>query len=203
MKTNVNLWNTNNLPTTININGYTVNLERKEREQSETRTKGLQTLYFGTIICENGETIAIEGKPLTWIKKRVCDDSVRCYTRNTDGLKVRKIQSAEEIDSSVNTYRAKCERILEDLRKITANGYTDGAILPEWWHKMVSAANIAICEATAVYRCQLEDYNREQQEKAIAHAEQVKARQAKKSATDADWLAFLAWKESQTTNNEQ
>lgn len=204
MKTNVNLWNTNNLPSTIEVNGYTITLERKEREQSETRTKGLQTLYFGTITDENGGIVVeLNGKPLTWIKKRVGDDSVRCYTRNTDGLKVRKIQSAEEIDSSVNTYRAKCERILEDLRKITANGYTDGAILPKWWHTMVSAANIAICEATAVYRCQLEDYNREQQEKAIAHAEQQRAKQAKKSATDADWLAFLAWKESQTTNNEQ
>lgn len=204
MKTNVTTWNTNNLPTTIEVNGYTITLERKEREQSETRTKGLQTLYFGTIADENGcIVVELNGKPLTWIKKRVGDDGVRCYTRNTDGLKVRKIQSAEEIDSSVNTYRAKCERILEDLRKITANGYTDGAILPEWWHTMVSAASIAICEATAVYRCQLEDYNREQQEKAIAHAEQVKARQAKKSATDADWLAFLAWKEQQTTNSEQ
>lgn len=198
MKTNVNLWNTTNLPATITVNGYTVNLERKEREISETRTKGLQTLYFGTIADSDGNVTPVEGKPLTWIKKRVGDDSVRCYTRNTDGLRVRKIQSAEEIDSSVANYRTKCERILEDLRKITANGYTDGAILPEWWHTMVSAANIAICEATAVYRCQLEDYNREQQEKAIAHAEQVRAREAKKTATDADWLAFLAWKESQS-----
>lgn len=198
MENNANLWNTGTLPVTIAVNGYTVTLERKERETSDTRTKGLQTLYFGTIADSDGNITPIEGKPLTWIKKRVGDDSVRCYTRNTDGLKVRKIQSAEEIDSSVATYRAKCERILEDLRKITANGYTDGAKLPDWWHTMVTAASIAISEATAVYRCQLEDYNREQQEKAIAHAEQARARQAKKSATDADWLAFLAWKESQS-----
>lgn len=191
-------WNTSNLPVTVEVNGYTVTLERKEREQSDTRTRGLQTLYFGTITDESGNVTAIEGKPLTWIKNKVGDDSVRCYTRNTDGLKVRKVQSPEEIDSSVNTYRAKCERLLEDLRKLTANGYTDGALLPEWWHTMVSAASIAISEATAVYRCQLEDYNREQQEKAIAHAEQQRARQAKKTATDADWLAFLAWKESQS-----
>ena len=194
----VNVWNTGTLPVTIEVNGYTVTLERKEREQSDTRTKGLQTLYFGTIADSAGNFAPIEGKPLTWVKKRVGDDSVRCYTRNTDGLKVRKIQSEEEIESSVASYRAKCERILEDLRKLTANGYTDGAKLPEWWHTMVTAVNIAISEATAVYRCQLEDYNREQQEKAIAHAEQVKARQAKKTATDADWLAFLAWKEQQS-----
>lgn len=198
MKTNVNLWNTANLPTTIEVNGYTVTLERKEREQSETRTRGLQTLYFGTIADENGNITPIVGKPLTWIKKRIGDDSVRCYTRNTDGLRVRKVQSPEEIDSSVNTYRAKCERVLEDLRKLTANGCTDGANLPDWWHTMVTAASIAISEATEEYRRQLEDYNREQQAKAIAHAEQAKARQAKKSATDAEWLAFLAWKESQS-----
>lgn len=199
MKTNANLWNTNILPATIEVNGYTVTLERKERETSETRTKGLQTLYFGTIADSDDNITTIEGKPLTWIKKRVGDDSVRCYTRNTDGLRVRKIQSAEEIESSVANYRTKCERVLEDLRKLTANGCTDGANLPDWWHTMVTAANIAICEATAVYRCQLEDYNREQQEKAIAHAEQARARQAKKSATDAEWLAFLAWKESQSS----
>lgn len=190
-------WNTNNLPTTVEVNGYTVTLEHKDREQSETRTRGLQTLYFGTIRDSAGNIVVeLNGKPISWIKRRVGDDSVRCYTRNTDGLKVRKIQSAEEIDSSVSTYRAKCERILEDLRNITANGYTDGA--PEWWHTMVSAASIAISEATKEYRRQLEEYNREQQEKAIAHAEQQRARQAKKSATDADWLAFLAWKESQS-----
>lgn len=198
MENNNNIWNTGTLPVTITANGYAVTLERKERETSETRTKGLQTLYFGTIADSDGNITPVEGKPLTWIKKRVGDNSARCYTRNTDGLRVRKIQSAEEIDSSVNTYRAKCERVLEDLRKLTANGYTDGAKLPDWWHTMVSAASIAISEATAVYRCQLEDYNREQQEKAIAHAEQTRARQAKKSATDADWLAFLAWKESQS-----
>lgn len=199
MENNTNIWNTSTLPATIAVNGYTVTLERKEREQATaTRTKGLQTLYFGTIADENGNIIPVEGKPLTWIKKRVGDDSVRCYTRNTDGLRVRKVQSPEEIDSSVNTYRAKCERVLEDLRKLTANGCTDGTNLPDWWHTMVTAANIAISEATAVYRCQLEDYNREQQEKAIAHAEQARARQAKKSATDAEWLAFLAWKESQS-----
>lgn len=198
MKTNVNLWNTNNLPTTIEVNGYTVTLERKEREQSETRTKGLQTYFFGSILTPDGNIIAIDGKPIVWVKTKVGDHNRRIYTRVADGLRVRKVQSPEEIDSSVNTYRAKCERVLEDLRKLTANGYTDGALLPDWWHTMVSAANIAISEATAVYRCQLEDYNREQQEKAIAHAEQQKARQAKKTATDAEWLAFLAWKESQS-----
>lgn len=198
MENNNNIWSTGTLPATIAVNGYTVTLERKEREISETRTKGLQTLYFGTIADSDGNITPIEGKPLTWIKKRVGDDSVRCYTRNTDGLRVRKIQSAEEIDSSVNTYRAKCERVLEDLRKLTANGYTDGAKLPDWWHTMVSAASIAISEATEEYRRQLEEYNREQQARAIAHAEQARARQAKKSATDADWLAFLAWKESQS-----
>jgi hypothetical protein len=198
MKTNTTTWNTANLPSTIEVNGYTITLERKERETSDTRTKGLQTLYFGTITDKDGNISEIDGKPLQWVKKRVGDNNARCYTRNTDGLRVRKIQSAEEIDSSVDNYRAKCERVLEDLRKLTANGYTDGAKLPDWWHTMVSAASIAISEATAVYRCQLEDYNREQQARAIAHAEQARARQAKKSATDADWLAFLAWKESQS-----
>lgn len=173
----VNIWNTNNLPSTIEVNGYIVTLESKGREQATaTRTRGLQTLYFGTIADAAGNVTEINGKPLAWVKKRVGDESARCYTRCTDGLKVRKIQSAEEIDSSVNTYRAKCERQLEELAKLLANGCTDGANLPDWWHNFISAGNIAICEATTIKRGQLEDYNREQQERAIAHAEQSKKR---------------------------
>lgn len=101
------IWNTGTMPVTIQVNGYTVTLERKEREQSDTRTRGLQTLYFGNIADSAGKVTAIDGKPLSWIKKRVGDDSVRAYIRCADGVRVSKstILSDESIDSMCDSFR--------------------------------------------------------------------------------------------------
>lgn len=181
MKTNVNLWNTTNLPAVININGFSVNLERKEREQSETRTKGLQTLYFGSIICENGETIAVEGKPLTWVKNKVGDKERRIYTSLDGSTTIPKCKelTADVIASMVESYEYRLLHkvtILQLLEEL--NGYDSANIAP-----LVKGAILDKCNK---YRAKLEREQRERAEREQREREQQSAKTAVKSAKSID-----------------
>lgn len=181
MKTNANLWNTANLPSTININGYQVHLERKEREQSETRTKGLQTLYFGSIICENGDTIAIDGKPLTWVKNKVGDKERRVYTSLDGSTTIPKCKELTDavVESMVDSYeyrllhKVTISQLLEEL-----NGYDSDNIAP-----LVKGAILDKCNK---YRTKLEREQRERAEREQREREQQSAKNAVKSAKSID-----------------
>lgn len=181
MKTNVNLWNTANLPATINIKDYEVHLERKEREQSETRTKGLQTLYFGSIICENGDTIAIDGKPLTWVKNKVGDKERRVYTSLDGSTTIPKCKDLtdEVIMSMVESYeyrllhKVTISQLLEEL-----SDYDRDNIAP-----LVKGVILDKCQK---YRTKLEREQRERAEREQRERERQSAQTAVKSAKSID-----------------
>ena len=181
MKTNATMWDTNNLPTIININGYEVHLERKERETSETRTKGLQTLYFGSIICENGDTIAIDGKPLTWIKNKVGDKERRVYTSLDGSTTIPKCKDLTDdvVMSMVESYkyrllhRVTISQLLEEL-----NGYDSANLAP-----LVKGAILDKCNK---YRTKLEREQRERAEREQRERERQSAKTAVKSAKNID-----------------
>lgn len=181
MKTNVNFWNTASLPTIININGYEVHLERKEREQSETRTKGLQTLYFGSIICDNGDTIAIDGKPLTWVKNKVGDKERRQYTSLDGSTSIPKCKDLTDdvIASMVESYSYRL------LHKVTISqlfdelsDYDKSNIAP-----LVKGAILDKCNK---YRTKLEREQRERAEREQRERERQSAQTAVKSAKSID-----------------
>lgn len=177
MKTNVTMWSTTNLPAIININGYQVHLERKEREQSKTRTKGLQTLYFGSITDENGNITAIEGKPLTWIKNKVGDKERRVYTSLDGNTTIPKCKDLTEevIASMVESYNYRLlhkitiSQLLEEL-----SGYDSANIAP-----LVKGAIIDKCNK---YRTKLEREQRERAEREQRERERQSAQSAVKSA---------------------
>lgn len=176
-----NIWNTANLPSTININGYEVHLERKEREQSETRTKGLQTLYFGTITDENGNVTAIEGRPLTWIKNKVGDKERRTYTSLDGSTTIPKCKDLTEevILSMVESYKYRLlhkvtiSQFLEELSK-----YDNNIIAP-----LVKGA---IIDKSNKYRTKLEREQRERAEREQRERERQSAQTAVKSAKSID-----------------
>lgn len=181
MKTNANLWNTANLPSTININGYEVHLERKEREQSETRTKGLQTLYFGSIICENGDTIAIDGKPLTWIKNKVGDKERRVYTSLDGSTTIPKCKDLTEevIVSMVESYNYRL------LHKVTISQFLEE--LSEYDNNIIAPlVKGAIIDKCNKYRTKLEREQRERAEREQRERERQSAQSAVKSAKSID-----------------
>lgn len=182
MKTNVTMWNTNTLPTIININGYEVHLERKEREQATaTRTKGLQTLYFGSIISENGDCIAIDGKPLTWVKNKVGDKERRVYTSLDGSTTIQKCKELTEevIMSMIDSYKYRLlhkvtiSQFLEEL-----SDYDRDIIAP-----LVKGAIIDKCDK---YRTKLEREQRERAEREQREREQQSAKTAVKSAKSID-----------------
>lgn len=181
MKTNVNLWNTSNLPAAITVNGYTVNLERKEREQSETRKKGLQTLYFGSIICENGDTIAIDGKPLTWIKNKVGDKERRVYTSLDGNTTIPKCKDLTEevILSMVESYEYRLLHKLSFSDLCTELDPYDR----EHFATMIEGAILDKCNK---YRTKLEREQRERAEREQRERERQSAQTAVKSAKSID-----------------
>lgn len=181
MKNNVTIWNTANLPAIININGYEVHLERKERETSETRTKGLQTLYFGSIICENGDTIAIEGKPLTWVKTKVGDKERRVYTSLDGSTTIPKCKDLTEevIVSMVESYNYRL------LHKVTIAQFFDE--LNEYDRANIAPLiNGAILDKCQKYRTKLEREQRERAEREQRERERQSAQTAVKSAKSID-----------------
>lgn len=181
MKNNATIWNTATLPAIININGYEVHLERKEREQSETRTKGLQTLYFGTIICENGDSIAIEGKPLTWIKNKVGDKERRIYTSLDGSTTIPKCKDLTEevIVSMVESYEYRL------LHKVTISQLLDE--LSEYDRDNIAPlVKGLILDKCNKYRTKLEREQRERAEREQRERERESAKKAVKSAKEID-----------------
>lgn len=182
MKTNVTMWYTNDLPTIININGYTVNLERKEREQpTATRTKGLQTLYFGTITDENGNIIAIEGKPLTWVKNKVGDKERRVYTSLDGSTTIPKCKDLTEevIVSMVESYKYRLLHKVNIAQFIEEmSDYDRDNIAP-----LVKGAILDKCQK---YRTKLEREQRERAEREQREKERESAKTAVKSAKSID-----------------
>lgn len=182
MKTNVNLWNTTNLPATITVNGYTVNLERKEREQpTATRTKGLQTLYFGTITDENGNVTAIEGRPLTWIKNKVGDKERRTYTSLDGSTTIPKCKDLTEevIVSMVDSYKYRLLHKLSFSDLCTELDPYDR----EHFATMIEGAILNKCDK---YRTKLEREQRERAEREQREKERESAKTAVKSAKSID-----------------
>lgn len=181
MKTNVNLWDTTNLPSAININGYEVHLERKEREQSETRTKGLQTLYFGTIIDSDGNSTKIEGKPLTWVKNKVGDKERRVYTSLDGSTTIPKCKDLTEevIISMVESYNYRL------LHKVTISQFLEE--LSEYDRdKIAPLMNGLILDKCNKYRTKLEREQRERAEREQREQERQSAQTAVKSAKSID-----------------
>ena len=181
MKTNANLWNTSNLPTIININGYQVHLERKEREQSETRTKGLQTLYFGSIICENGDTIAVDGKPLTWIKNKVGDKERRVYTSLDGSTTIPKCKDLTDdvLASMVESYKYRL------LHKVNISQFIEELSDYDRAH-FAPILNGIVLDKCEKYRTKLEREQRERAEHEQRERERQSAKQAVKSAKEID-----------------
>lgn len=181
MKTNANLWNTANLPATITVNGYTVNLERKERETSETRTKGLQTLYFGTITDENGNVTAIEGRPLTWVKNKVGDKERRVYTSLDGSTTIPKCKELTEevILSMVDSYKYRLLHKLSFSDLCTELDPYDR----EHFATMIEGAILNKCDK---YRTKLEREQRERAEREQRERERQSAQTAVKSAKSID-----------------
>lgn len=170
MENNTNIWSTGTLPTTIAVNGYTVTLERKEREQATaTRTKGLQTLYFGTIADSDGNITPVEGKPLTWIKKRVGDNTCRAYTRLEDGKRIAKTLSDDEINSACESYRTTL-----------TTRYTF-AQLCEHLGGVEVVSHATISAKVEEYRAKLK---KEQQRKAMANAEREQRAKVKEATAN-------------------
>lgn len=182
MKTNVNQWNTSNLPTIININGYEVHLERKEREQAtETRTRGLQTLYFGTIADAAGNVTEINGKPLTWIKNKVGDKERRQYTSLDGSTTIPKCKELTDdvLESMVESYNYRL------LHKVTISQFFEE--LSDYDRgNIATLINGVILDKCQKYRTKLEREQRERAEREQRERERQSAKQAVKSAKEID-----------------
>lgn len=204
MENNTNIWNTGTLPATIAVNGYTVTLERKEREQATaTRTKGLQTLYFGTIADSDGNITPVAGKPLTWIKKRVGDNTARQYTRASDGVRVTTGNFSDDkrasmVASYATRIRVKCGELLALCE--TVKGETGAQSLAD---SLADSLRVFEVIASALYDGKLQEEQRAYIAQESAKADKAKAKAARATISDADILAFLAWKAQQEQQSAQ
>lgn len=195
---NNNIWNTGTLPVTIAVNGYTVTLERKERETSETRTKGLQTLYFGTIADSDGNISPVEGKPINWIKKRVGDNSARQYTRVSDGVRVTTGNFSDDkrasmVASYTTRIRVKCGELLALCETIKSESGAQSLA-----DSLADSLRVFEAIAPALYDSKLQEEQRAYIAQESAKADKAKAKAARATISDADILAFLAWKAQQS-----
>jgi hypothetical protein len=126
-------------------------------------------LYFGTITDSDGNVTPVEGKPLTWIKKRVGDETCRAYTRLEDGKRIAKTLSDAEIESACESYyntlitRYTFSQLCEHLGGV----------------EVVSCATIL---------AKVEEYSaklkKEQQRKAIANAEREQRAKVKEATAN-------------------
>lgn len=182
MNTNVTIWNTAVLPATIEVNGYNVSLERKEREQpTATRTKGLQTLYFGSITDNEGNVTEINGKPLTWIKNKVGDKERRQYTSLDGSTTIPKCKDLTDdvLESMVESYKYRLlhkvniAQFIEEL-----SDYDRANIAPLF--------NGVILDKCQKYRTKLEREQRERAEREQRERERQSAQSAVKSAKSID-----------------